>query len=70
MRVLEMVLDWRLRKVLRDGELPDLPEVRRWARALWMNGFCGWPGDRALALYRLEARAAAVRYELEKMRRG
>jgi hypothetical protein len=33
------ILDWRLRRVLRKHDLPDLPEVRRMLRLAFWNGF-------------------------------
>lgn len=33
------LLDWRLRRLLRKHDLPDLPEVRKMLRLAWWNGF-------------------------------
>lgn len=33
------LLDWHLRSVTRREGMPDLPEIRAWARACWVRGF-------------------------------
>ena len=57
------LLDWRLRKVLRKTGLPDLPEVRRFMRIAWWNGFTFGAFEREVAVARKEALEAIREYE-------
>lgn len=55
------LLDWRLRRVLKKSNLPDLPEVRRMMRLSWWNGFTGGAFEREAELARVEAFAAMLK---------
>lgn len=37
--ILDRILDWRMRGLLRKLDVPDLPEVRKMMRLAWWNGF-------------------------------
>ena len=43
--------------------MPDLPEVRRFMRACWWDGFTGARHDGLIRLLELEARTAVARHE-------
>jgi hypothetical protein len=61
--VIVRLLDWRLRGVMRQSGLPDLPEVRRFAWVCWWNGFTGGRHDGLVRLLEVEAKAAVARYQ-------
>lgn len=62
------LLDWRLSRVVRRMGLPDLPEVRRYMRMSWWNGFTlGALAGRMPAL-RTEALVAVARHVQEHAR--
>jgi hypothetical protein len=49
------ILDWRMRRLRREFDLPDLPEVRRLFRMSWLNGFTFGAFEREVAAARREA---------------
>lgn len=56
------LLDWRLRRVRTRSGLPDTPEMRRFMRAAWWNGFTfGAAYRRELPALREAARSSLER---------
>jgi hypothetical protein len=60
------LLDWSLRKARRD--LPDIPEVRRFIRLCWLDGFTSGALERRVAAARTEAFEAISRDALLKQK--
>jgi hypothetical protein len=61
--VIARLLDWRLRKVALEYDMPDLPEVRKVMRLAWWNGLTAGLLGRRYAAAREEAREVVARME-------
>lgn len=61
--MMSFLLDCRLRGTVRRFGLPDIPEVRRFTRACYWNGFTFGALEASLPALKREALAAAVRFE-------
>jgi hypothetical protein len=61
--MLTRLLDRRLRKVREASGLPDIPEVRAFCRASWLNGFAGGRYESTVRLLELEVTTAVARTE-------
>jgi hypothetical protein len=54
------LIDWHLRHARSESDLPDLPEVRRFARLSWWNGLTFGAVEDRVAAAREDARKACA----------
>jgi hypothetical protein len=65
-RVTTRLTDWRLRRALQRSGLPDLPEVRKFMRMSYWNGFTFGSLQSRMPAARAEALIAVARHACTK----